>query len=52
MSDPNPDSELIARVCEAFEKRIPFNQVLGLRLEEVSAEQARLAFDMREELRL
>ncbi len=50
MSEPGCSSDLIARVCEVFEERIPFNQVLGLRLEEVSTEQARIAFDMRDEL--
>ncbi len=43
-------TDLIARVCEVFERRIPFNQVIGLRLESVTTTEARLAFDMRPEL--
>ncbi len=47
---PPVNEELIASVCEVFEQRIPFNHVLGLHLDEVTAEGARLSFDMREEL--
>jgi len=43
-------TDLIERACEVFEQRIPFNQVIGLRLEAVSANEAKLAFDMRPEL--
>ncbi len=50
MSEPGIDKDLIARACEVFEQRIPFNQVLGLRLDEVTIEKAKLSFDMREEL--
>ena len=44
------DDERIAHACEVFEQRIPFNQVLGLKLEEVTASSARLSFAMRREL--
>ncbi len=50
MSEDPSGSELIARVCQTFEERIPFNQVLGLRLGEVGPDCARLSFDMRPEL--
>lgn len=44
------DDERIARACEVFEQRIPFNQVLGFRLEEVTASGGRISFAMRPEL--
>jgi len=44
------DDARIAHACEVFEQRIPFNQLLGLKLEEVSASVARLSFRMRPEL--
>ena len=50
MSQERTASELIARVCETFEDRMPFNQVLGLRLGEVVPNRARMVFDMRPEL--
>ncbi len=50
MTEPKINEEMIARACEVFEQRIPFNQVLGLRLDEVTIEKAKLSFDMREEL--
>lgn len=50
METKTPSTDLIAKVCETFEDRIPFNQVLGLRLVEVVPNRASLAFDMRPEL--
>jgi uncharacterized protein (TIGR00369 family) len=44
------EDERIAHACEVFEQRIPFNQVLGLRLAEVTRSEARLTFPMRPEL--
>jgi uncharacterized protein (TIGR00369 family) len=44
------DDERIAHACEVFEQRIPFNQVLGFRLEEVTASGSRISFAMRPEL--
>lgn len=44
------DDERIAHACEVFEQRIPFNHVLGLKLEEVTVAGARLSFEMRPEL--
>lgn len=50
MSEESTASDLIARVCETFEERMPFNQVLGLRLGEVVPDRASMVFDMRPEL--
>jgi uncharacterized protein (TIGR00369 family) len=47
MTDPAAD---LQAAIDAFEHKIPFNRLLGLRLEAVAAEGASLTFDMREEL--
>lgn len=50
MSSVAQHDGLVAHACEVFERRIPFNQVIGLRLHSVSPGEARLTFDMRPEL--
>lgn len=51
MSDKDPAYvEMITQACEVFEQRIPFNKVLGLVLEDVNTKEARIRFDMRDEL--
>jgi uncharacterized protein (TIGR00369 family) len=40
----------LARIREIFDERIPFNRVLGLRVEDLDAERATLSFPMRREL--
>ena len=40
----------VHRVVHGIFSRIPFNQLLGLEIEEISDEHARLSFRMRDEL--
>ena len=40
----------LQRVINAFEDKIPFNRVLGLRFESIESDRAALAFEMRGEL--
>lgn len=44
------DRELLAEVRRIFAERIPFNRLLGVTIEELSFESAKVAFDFREEL--
>lgn len=46
---PDPAADLQAAL-DAFEGKVPFNTLLGLRLESVAPGQASMSFDMREEL--
>lgn len=48
MSDPHTFD--LAGLSRAVEARIPFNRVLGLHLEDLTLEGARLGFEMRDEL--
>jgi uncharacterized protein (TIGR00369 family) len=41
---------LETKIREIFEHRLPFNQVIGLRIESLDPESPRLAFDMRQDL--
>lgn len=44
------DRETLDVLRKIFAERIPFNHVLGLKLESIGAEQASFRFDMREDL--
>ncbi|MDT8999031.1 thioesterase family protein [Paucibacter sp. APW11] len=44
------DDEFTAALCKIFEEQIVFNQVLGLRVEQLAAESARAAITMKPEL--
>jgi uncharacterized protein (TIGR00369 family) len=59
MQDPAPtaaprsaeeQARLVARLTEMFEQRIPFNQVLGLKVLSLAMPTPTLSFDMRPEL--
>ncbi len=45
-----PDVKEAARIAREAEARIPFNRVLGLKLEEIGPEESRISFAMRDEL--
>ncbi len=44
------DEELFSVINEVFNEKIPFNKVLGLKVESISFEQAKIFFKMRNEL--
>ncbi len=44
------EPEFVASLAEIFEQRIPFHQVLGLRIQSVGAEDAAARIDMKPEL--
>jgi uncharacterized protein (TIGR00369 family) len=52
MRDETPHTEvaLFAAVRELFTERIPFNRLLGVHIDSMSFESARIRFDFREEL--
>jgi uncharacterized protein (TIGR00369 family) len=52
MADETRDeeAELFAAVHELFRERIPFNKLLGIRIDSMSFESARTRFDFRDEL--
>ncbi len=50
MTKPEQDAELLAFIAEIFNERIPFNRVLGLRVESLDYEHPRIRFDMHDEL--
>jgi uncharacterized protein (TIGR00369 family) len=47
---PEDDEQILAAVRDVFTHKIPFNKVLGIQIESMSFESARLRFDAREEL--
>lgn len=44
------DQEFISAINELFNEKIPFNKVLGLKVESISYESVRVSFNMRGEL--
>ena len=44
------DEEFMSAINEMFSKKIPFNKVLGLRVESISADRVKTLFEMRDEL--
>ena len=44
------NEELVAAVNERFNEKIPFNKVLGLKVESISYESVKVSFQMRHEL--
>ncbi len=44
------DEELFSVINEVFNEKIPFNKVLGLKVESISYEHAKIFFEMRDEL--
>ena len=44
------DEEFVSAVHELFSEKIPFNKVLGLKVELISYERVRVSFQMRDEL--
>src|SRR3989304_9685229 len=52
MADETRDEEgaLFSAVHELFSERIPFNKLLGIHIDSMSFESARIRFDFREEL--
>lgn len=44
------DQELISAINELFNEKIPFNKVLGLKVESISYESVKVSFQMRGEL--
>ena len=44
------EPEFVAGVCELFEQRIPFNALLGLKIEDIGGERVHGRIDMRPEL--
>ena len=48
--DATRTAAALERVREIFDERIPFNRVLGLRIDELAPERATLCFPMRPEL--
>ncbi len=44
------DEEFVSAINEMFNEKIPFNKVLGLKVESISYEQVRVSFQMRDEL--
>ncbi len=50
MTEREQDSELLKIIEEVFNQKIPFNQVLGLRVHSLDYERPAIRFDMRPEL--
>lgn len=51
MSDPKPDMSQFAKTLIAiYEEKIPFNKVLGVKIESTSNEHVRTKFEMRDDL--
>ena len=44
------EPEFVTKLCSFFEERIPFNQVLGLRIDELEADRVTAHIEMRPEL--
>ena len=44
------EPEFVTKLCSFFEERIPFNQMLGLRIDELEADRVTAHIDMRPEL--
>ncbi len=44
------DGEFLSAINEMFSEKIPFNKVLGLKVESISYERVRVSFQMRNEL--
>jgi uncharacterized protein (TIGR00369 family) len=45
-----PMKPFFAMLCEMYEQRIPFNKVLGFRIESLETDPVRVRFDMRHDL--
>ncbi len=50
MATSKKDSALFETINQIFNEKIPFNKVLGLRVESLHYDRVTIAFDMREEL--
>lgn len=50
MTEPEQDRELLSIIEEVFGRKIPFNQVLGLRVHSLAYDRPAIRFDMRPEL--
>ena len=48
--DPSPTAFVLDAVREVFERRIPFNRILGLSVESLDDEHPRISFERRDEL--
>jgi|AntAceMinimDraft_16_1070373.scaffolds.fasta_scaffold09600_2 uncharacterized protein (TIGR00369 family) len=50
MSKNNKDQELFNRIKDIFNEKIPFNKVLGLKVESIEYNQVSITFNMRDQL--
>lgn len=50
MDNYTSDEEFVSAINEMFSEKIPFNKVLGLKVESISYERVRVSFQMRNEL--
>ena len=50
MTRPKQDQDLFSAIHEIFNQKIPFNRVLGLKVDSLTYEQVKVTFDMRPEL--
>ena len=50
MTKQTENEDLMSAIQEIFEEKIPFNQILGLKVESMDPEKPRVRFEMREEL--
>ena len=50
MSKKNKDTELFNRIQDIFNEKIPFNKILGLKVESIEYNKVSITFEMRHEL--
>jgi len=50
MDNPAKDEELFSVISEIFNQKIPFNKVLGLKVESISYGRVKVSFEMRDNL--
>ena len=50
MSMKNKDTELFNRIQDIFNEKIPFNKILGLKVESIEYNKVSITFEMRQEL--
>jgi acyl-coenzyme A thioesterase PaaI-like protein len=50
MDSRTNDEDFVSAINELFNERIPFNKVLGLKVESISYERVKVSFQMRDEL--
>lgn len=50
MNEEEKDEKLFSAIKEIFDEKIPFNKVLGLRVESLQSDRVRVAFEMNSDL--